>query len=45
MNLKFKNFAAITGSNFRVKSYRLVASSEHVGATAAVSILRVVASG
>ena len=28
-------FAALTGSKFRVKSYPLLASSEHVGASAA----------
>ena len=32
-------FAAITGSKFRIKSYPLLASSQHVGATAAVTIL------
>ena len=35
-------FAVITGSKFRLKSYPLLASSQHVGATVAVSILRVV---
>ena len=29
----------VTGSKFRMKSYPLLASSQHVGATAAVSIL------
>ena len=32
-------FAAITGFNFRKESYPLLASSQHVGATAAVTIL------
>ena len=32
-------FAAITGSNFRIESYPLLASSQHVGATVAVTIL------
>ena len=32
-------FAAITGSNFREESHPLLASSQHVGATAAVTIL------
>ena len=36
------SFAAITDSKFRIKSYPLLASSQHVGATAAVRILRVV---
>ena len=34
-----RRFAAITGSKFRIKSYRLLASLQHVGATAAVTIL------
>ena len=34
-----RRFAAITGSKFRIKSYPLLASSQHVGATAAVTIL------
>ena len=34
-----RRFAAITGSNFRLESYPLLASSQHVGATAAVTIL------
>ena len=36
--LRFK-FAAITGSKILIKSYPLLASSQHVGATAAVTIL------
>ena len=32
--------AAITGSKFRIESYPLVASSQHVGAAAAVTILQ-----
>ena len=35
----FGPFAAITGSNFRIESYPLLASSQHVGATAVVTIL------
>ena len=35
-----RRFAAITGSKFRIESYPLVASSQHVGATAAVTILQ-----
>ena len=31
-------FAAKTGSKFRIESYPLLASSQHVGATAAVTI-------
>ena len=34
-----RRFAAITGSKFRIKSYPLLASSQHVGATAVVTIL------
>ena len=34
-----RRFAAITGSNFRIESYPLLARSQHVGATAAVTIL------
>ena len=34
------SFAAITGGKLRVESYPLVASSEHVGAAAAVTILQ-----
>ena len=34
-----RRFAAITGSKFCIKSYPLLASSQHVGATAAVTIL------
>ena len=34
-----RRFAVITRSNFRIKSYPLLASSQHVGATAAVTIL------
>ena len=30
---------AITGSKFRIESYPLLASSQHVGATAAVPII------
>ena len=37
-----RRLAVITGSKFRMKSCTLMASSQHVGATAAVSILRVV---
>ena len=33
-------FAAITGSKFRIEFYPLVASSQHVGAAAAVTILQ-----
>ena len=33
------SFAAITCSNFRIESYPLLASSQHVGATAAVTII------
>ena len=32
--------ATITGSKFRIESYPLVASSQHVGAAAAVTILQ-----
>ena len=35
-----RRFAAITGSKFRIESYHLVASSQHVGAAAAVTILQ-----
>ena len=34
-----RRFAAITGSKFRTASYPLLASSQHVGAAAAVTIL------
>ena len=33
-----RRFSAITGSKFRIESYPLLASSQHVGATAAVTI-------
>ena len=33
-----RRFAAITGSNLRIENYPLLASSQHVGATAAVAI-------
>ena len=33
-------FEAITGSKFRIDSYPLVASSQHIGAAAAVTILQ-----
>ena len=36
-------FAAITGSKLRIKFYPLLARSQLVGVTAAVSVLRVVA--
>ena len=32
-----RSFAAITGSKFRIKSYPLLASSQHVGAAAAIT--------
>ena len=35
-----RRFAAITGSNFRMESFPMLASSLHVGATAAVIILQ-----
>ena len=35
-----RRFAAITGSKFHIESYPLVASSQHVGAAAAVTILQ-----
>ena len=35
-----RRFVAITGSKFRIESYPLVASSQHVGAAAAVTILQ-----
>ena len=35
-----RRFAAITGSKFRIESYPLVASSQYVGAAAAVIILQ-----
>ena len=35
-----RRLAATTGSNLRIESYLLVASSQHVGATAAVIILQ-----
>ena len=35
-----RRFAAITGSKFRIESYPLVTSSQHVGAAAAVTILQ-----
>ena len=34
-----RRFAAITGSKFHIESYPLLASSQHVGATAAVPII------
>ena len=34
-----RHFAATTGPKFRIKSYPLLASSQHAGATAAVTIL------
>ena len=34
-----RRFAAITGSKFCIESYPLVASSQHVGATAAVTTI------
>ena len=34
-----RRFAAITGSKFRIESYPMLASSQHVGATAAVTII------
>ena len=34
-----RRFAAITGSKFRIKSHPLLTSSQHVGATAVVTIL------
>ena len=34
-----RRFAAITGSDFRIESYPLLASSQHVGATEAFTIL------
>ena len=34
-----RRFAAITGSKFRIQSYPLLASSQHIGATAAVTII------
>ena len=37
-----RRFAAITGSKFRIESYPLVGSSQHVGAAAAVTILQLV---
>ena len=37
-----RRFAAITGSKYRIKSYPLLASSQHVGVTAAMIIFRVV---
>ena len=33
------SFAAITGSKFLIESYPLLASSQHVGATAVVTII------
>ena len=35
-----RSFAAITGPKFRIESYPLVASSQHVGAAAAFTILQ-----
>ena len=35
-----RRFAAITGSKFLIESYPLMASSHHVGAAAAVTILQ-----
>ena len=35
-----RRLAAITGSKFRIESYPLVASSQHVGAAAAVTVLQ-----
>ena len=35
-----RRFGAMTGSKFRIESYPLLASSQHVGATAAVTILQ-----
>ena len=37
-----RHFAAITGSKFRIKSYPLLACSQHVGATASSVLMRVV---
>ena len=37
-----RRFAAITGSKFRLKSYPLLASSQHVGATASSLLMQVV---
>ena len=34
-----RRFAAITGSKFRIQSYPLLASSQHIGATAAVTTI------
>ena len=35
-----RRIAAITGSKFHIESFPLVASSQHVGAAAAVTILQ-----
>ena len=35
-----RRFAAITGSKFRIESYPLVTSSQHVGAAAAFTFLQ-----
>ena len=35
-----RRFVAITGSKFRIDSHPLVASSQHVGTAAAVTILQ-----
>ena len=35
-----RRFAAITGSKLRIESYPLVASTQHVGAAAAVTVLQ-----
>ena len=35
-----RRFTAIAGSKFRIESYTLVASSQHVGAAAAVTFLQ-----
>ena len=40
-----RRFAAITGSKFRIDSYPLLASSQHAGATAAVTIIDWIFSG
>ena len=40
-----RRFAAITGSKFRIESYPLLASSQHVCATAAVTIIGWIVSG
>ena len=40
-----RRFAAITGSKFRIESYPLLARSQHVGATAAVTFIGWIVSG